>query len=94
MIHCPISITLEIDYWPNFLDTERMTLVIILPLIRILNYSMHMVRLPALAEPISICTDYFVIALVTGQLAVELEEVGRYIVQLYGTLDEDSLKLR
>jgi hypothetical protein len=31
---------------------------------------------------------------VTGQIAKEIDIIGRYIEQLYGVLDEDALKLR
>jgi hypothetical protein len=32
-------------------------------------------------------------ALVTGQIAKEIEKVGRLLERLYGTLNEDNLKL-
>lgn len=33
-------------------------------------------------------------ALVTGQIALELDLIARYLEQLYGVLDEESLRLR
>lgn len=35
-----------------------------------------------------------VTGLVTGQIAAEIQGIGRCIEQIYGVLDEDSLKLR
>lgn len=89
MILCQTSNTRETDFWRNSLLIEGKPRRRFERLMRILSFSTPMVC--PLPTTVMMLTS---LGLVTGQIADEIEGISRCIEQLYGILNEESLKLR